>query len=140
MEITSGETTDFRMAFDQIHRVLLEMCKQIHASAEQNNDSLIRDIVLFIDNNYANSNLCLTSVATKFNLNETYLSKAFKESVGLNFSKYVEKSRMEKAVELLSTNKYSISEVTEKVGYNSPHAFRRAFKRYYHKNPSDEKQ
>ena len=66
-----------------------------------------------------------------------YLSKLFKRATGDNFSKYLEKIRVEKAKKLLKAGE-KVSDVAAKVGYNSPQVFRRAYKRYYGCIPSED--
>ena len=42
---------------------------------------------------------------------------------------------MEKAIEYLSDNKYSINEIALKCGYNNTHYFIKVFKRHFGKTP-----
>jgi AraC-like DNA-binding protein len=53
------------------------------------------------------------------------------------FWEMVENVRVHKACELLRDRAITISEVAGRVGYNSDHSFRRAFKRLMHVSPSD---
>jgi len=64
-------------------------------------------------------------------MSEVYLSQFFKEQSGETFSSYLERIRMEKAVELLLTSEQSIQVIAEKVGYSTSNTFGRAFKRIY---------
>ena len=97
---------------------------------------MIKNVVNHIEDNYTDCQISLSSVADHFNVNEIYLSRFFKEKTGENFSKYIERLRMEKAKELLGDNGLSVSVVAEKVGYFYPQVFRRVFKRYFRKTPS----
>jgi AraC-like DNA-binding protein len=75
-------------------------------------------------------------VATEFNVSEGYVSTLFKDQVGVNFSDYVEKLRMEEACNQLQESQISISQIAEEVGYNSIQSFRRAFKKVKGVSPS----
>ena len=97
---------------------------------------IIEKIKEYINANYKDPQLSLTSVGEEFCITEVYLSKLFKRAAGENFSKYTEGIRMKRAKELLDQNK-KITEVALLVGYNSPQVFRRAWKRYYGGTPSD---
>lgn len=95
----------------------------------------VEEIQKYIDDHFFDSGLSLTSIAEKFFITEAYVSKLFKRVSGQNFSKYIEKIRMENAQILIQEGK-AISEVSSLVGYNSPQVFRRAWKRYYSGLPS----
>lgn len=100
------------------------------------NLAMIERIKEYINKNYMDAQLSLTSVGEEFFITEVYLSKLFKRATGKNFSKYVEGIRMQHAKELLEQGK-KVSEAAELVGYNSPQVFRRAWKRYYGNTPSE---
>jgi AraC-like DNA-binding protein len=119
----------------------LEM--EIHELSFQDDDYIslqnliiIEKIKEYINGNYNDPQLSLTSVGEEFCITEVYLSKLFKRATGENFSKYTEALRMRHAKELMEQNK-RVTEVAELVGYNSPQVFRRAWKRYYGGTPSD---
>lgn len=97
---------------------------------------MIEEIKKYINENYNDPQLSLTSVGEDFHITEVYLSKLFKKATGENFTKYTEGLRMKFAKELMDQNK-KVTEVAEMVGYNSPQVFRRAWKRYYGGTPSD---
>jgi AraC-like DNA-binding protein len=90
----------------------------------------------YVHQNYDDSNLGLSMVATEFNVSEGYVSTLFKDQVGVNFSDYVEKLRMEEACNQLQESQISISQIAEEVGYNSIQSFRRAFKKVKGVSPS----
>lgn len=107
-------------------------------SAQEKNISL-QNLVLtdkikkYINENYNDPQLSLSQVGEEFCITEVYLSKLFKQVTGENFSKYIEKIRMEKAKELMDQKK-KVADIAMQVGYNSPQVFRRAWKRYYGEN------
>ncbi|NMA84402.1 MAG: AraC family transcriptional regulator [Epulopiscium sp.] len=110
-----------------------EMCTNLselvnHQKSDQKED-LITKIKQYIDDNYMDADLGLQKMAEEFNLSEGYFSHLFKEKTGINFTDYLEKVRMDKALELLKETNISITSISELVGYNSAQSFRRAFKR-----------
>lgn len=94
-------------------------------------------VIRFVHQHYKDPQMSLTMAADAIGITEIYLSRLFKQVTGDNFSKYVESLRMKDAAELLKSDAYSINEVAEKVGYNSPQVFRRAYRRYYGVTPSE---
>jgi AraC-like DNA-binding protein len=67
---------------------------------------------------------------------EKYISQLFKEVTGINLSDHLEKIRMDHAASLLKDNEFTVDEIASRVGYNSSHSFRRAFKRVTGISPS----
>lgn len=106
------------------------------ANISSQNLAMIESIKEYINENYNNTQLSLTSIGEEFFITEVYLSKLFKKATGENFSKYIEGIRMNKAKELLDQGK-RVREAAELVGYNSPQVFRRAWKRYFGGTPSE---
>ncbi len=92
-------------------------------------------ILIYINEHFTDNQLSLTSVADMFHITEGYLSSLFKDISGENFSKYIEKLRMQKAHELIE-NGFRINEIAPMAGYNSPQVFRRAYRRHYGVTPT----
>ena len=106
------------------------VCKGVGDKKKLKDTSAITaSIASYIDVNYGDKNLSLTSVADIFSISEPYLSSIFKQSLGINFSNYMEGVRIEKAKELLEKTNLSIGEISDHVGYGSANSFCRAFKR-----------
>ena len=65
------------------------------------------------------------------NLSEQYFIKYFKKAMGVTPASYVNDLKMKIALELVSKNKYSVKEISQKLGYADPYTFSKAFKRTY---------
>ena len=98
---------------------------------KQLQDSLVVNsaILSYINANYADADLSLTSVADQFGISEPYLSNIFKQTQGINFSTYVEILRIGYAKNLLKTTSLTVGEISGLVGYGSTNSFCRDFKR-----------
>jgi len=88
----------------------------------------IAQICSYIASNYA-QNISLPEAASLVHLNKTYLSGLFKKEMGVNFNDYLTNYRLDKAKELLLTNRCNISELAEKVGYSNSSHFAKVFKK-----------
>lgn len=91
--------------------------------------STVRKACVFIDENY-NNNISLEQVADYVGLNPSYFSKLFKETTGISFVKYLEKIRMEEAINMIVNTDMMLSEIGLKIGYNSPNYFSKVFKKF----------
>lgn len=69
-------------------------------------------------------------------LSRTMLFNKVKELTGLNLQNYINKMRMEKAMELMKTTSIPLAEVAEKCGFATPRYFSTSFKNYTGKTPS----
>lgn len=96
-------------------------------------ESSIEKAILFINENF-NKNICLSSVAKEVFLNESYLSRALKKTLGMGFAEYIRKLRIEESIVLLNKG-FSIGDVALKVGYTDYRSFSSNFKKYTGYNP-----
>lgn len=70
----------------------------------------------------------LESIAKELYISSCYLSRTFKKYSGVNFSEYVQSSRIDYAKVLLATTADNIESVANKCGYSEVNSFRRMFK------------
>lgn len=89
----------------------------------------------YIQDNYADP-ITLTGVARKFHFNASYLSSHFTAQNGEGFNEYLNKVRLEKAMELLTTTEKTISDISASVGYSDQSYFTKVFKKQAGISPS----
>lgn len=70
-------------------------------------------------------------------LNQSKLKKGFKELFNKTIREYLMDVRLEKAVEYLKTNRYSVKEVSQMVGYTNQGSFSYAFSKKFNCLPKD---
>ncbi len=100
------------------------------------NDTLAESMRLYLAEKYTDANLSLTSMAERFAMSESALSRLFKNSVGENFSTYLENLRLNEAKVLLLNTCMPIKEIAEMVGYANNTTFYKAFRRRWGVSPS----
>ena len=84
----------------------------------------------YIDSHFTSPYLTLSSVARKFSLNLSYLSRTFKEEIGATFVDYLARLRMERAITLLNETEKRAYQIAEEVGIVDPHYFSACFKKH----------
>lgn len=99
-------------------------------------DIRIKQVVEFVGKNL-DRNISLQNLAQKYNLCYSYLSKLFKEEVGICFSKYLIQARIKKAKEFLRNNSMSIKQISYSIGYKYVPNFNHDFKRITGLSPSE---
>lgn len=86
-------------------------------------------MVKYIEENYA-SRLSLTDLSEEYNLSCTYLNTKFKSETGYTFHDFLNRYRVQKAVEFLKSDQYKIYEIAEMVGFSEYKYFIKVFKKY----------
>ena len=81
--------------------------------------------------------LTLGQVARAVNMSTFYFCKIFKKATGTNFTDYVSRVRVEKAINLLLNPNLRISEIAYEVGFQSLTHFYRVFKKILGRSPTE---
>lgn len=98
----------------------------------------IKEAVSYIENDiehYEN----IEQLSKKVSLNKKTLQNGFKVLFNTTVNKYVSNYRVFKAKELLKNSDLTISEITYKLGFNSPSYLTKVFKSYYGVTPLEYK-
>jgi two-component system, response regulator YesN len=89
---------------------------------------IISSVIGFINTNYM-EDISLESVAEKFMINPSYLSRTLKKETGRNFTDMVSSARIKAAKKLLKVPGNRVNEIAEQVGYKDYAYFYQVFKR-----------
>jgi YesN/AraC family two-component response regulator len=137
---TRVNSIDGQENIDEIHIAILDIygliCDKINNHKKSHNIVLKEKIMDYINSAYVNVDFCLGSISKEFDLTEVYISQFFKEQIGVNFSTYLERLRMETACKLLTSTKLSVKEIALRTGFSNANTFTRAFKRFEGITPS----
>ena len=88
----------------------------------------IKDTFNFINLNLS-SNLTVKKVANEIGLSPDHLTRLFKKETGMNIITYINKKRIDTALELLKTTDLSIAEIGDLIGLNNTSYFYTLFKK-----------
>ena len=99
-------------------------------------DDLFGQILSFIESKLYEP-LTVADVCQKFSLSRSSLQLLFKNAVGQPPKKYISDMKLKRSCEMLRENKYTVSEISLKLGYSSIHYFSNAFNQKYHISPSE---
>lgn len=105
------------------------LCQAGKGKKVEVNKSKVKEIQQWIEEHYADSGLSVSMLADYFDLNMTYLSRAYKEQTGGNLLNYIMAYRVEKAKALLLKTQEPITAIAEKTGFTNAASFNRAFKK-----------
>ncbi len=123
-----------------LYEIILYISEQVKSimdiSDSASRDSILDDILYYIDNNYQN-NIKLETIAPLFGYNSAYLGKLFTKAIGENFNSYVDHRRIEHSKRLLAQRSMKVYEVSEQVGYKNVDYFHKKFKKYVGISPAE---
>lgn len=88
----------------------------------------ISDIIAFINNNYMHR-LTLSLITEKFYISTSCFTKTFKDATGFTFVQYLNNLRIKHAQYMLRGTDLTVSDIAERVGYESATHFGRVFKK-----------
>ncbi|MGS4344403.1 helix-turn-helix transcriptional regulator [Myroides odoratus] len=101
-------------------------------------EEALHEIKQYITTHYQ-EDFTLQALAHRVGINQTKLKTGFKALFGTTTFKYIHDLRMQKALELIHSQAYTIYEIAEFVGYKHSHHFTAAFKKYYGQLPTQVK-
>lgn len=80
--------------------------------------------------------LTLADISEQCGMSGTYLNVKFKNETGYTFNDYLNRYRIQKAVDLLRENQYKIYEIADRVGFYDYKYFIKVFKKYIGCSPA----
>jgi two-component system, response regulator YesN len=86
---------------------------------------------------HSHEDISLDSLANQVGLSPIYISKMFKEKLGINYIDFLTECRIEKAKILLADPEKSLKEITFEIGYHEPNYFSKVFKKMCSVSPKE---
>lgn len=105
----------------------------IHSLDEQ----LLSQLKIVVERHIDDSDFSVEKLAHALNLSRMQLYRKLKALTGKSPNQVIRSIRMKRAVQLLKSKQYNVSEVTYMVGYNDLKSFREQFKKEFGMSPSE---
>ena len=86
---------------------------------------------------HASESVTLEQIAREFQYNPSYLSRKYKEEMGISIKEQISRYRIEQAKWLLASSSLSIQEIAYETGFNDPKYFMRKFKQLEQNTPTE---
>ena len=99
-------------------------------------NQMLADICKYIAEHYTEK-ILLDNICFLFGTNKTTLCQSFKSEYGITLLAYIDQLKIKEAQKLLLEQKLSITDIAEKLGFNSIHYFSRHFKKHTGMAPSE---
>jgi AraC-like DNA-binding protein len=137
LDTYSRKVIFYELELSSVFMTVLIQCKRALKlnSLYRTNSSL--DVCFeYIRENF-NKHLTNEDIADKFGYNRNYISSLVKLATGVTLHKYLQRIRIEKAIEYLEQSDKSISEIAELCGFYDIYHFSKVFKSTMGKSPSE---
>ena len=121
----------------EICRQIDEICDAMTQAPENAGDGKDAEIFAYVEQNLFDPGLSLVTISTALGVSKAYISGLFKRKRNINYADYVNRKRIEKALEIIAKEHPSACSLYQRVGYVSESTFRRNFTKYTQKNPGD---
>lgn len=108
-----------------------------HTIITPDDQAFITAVKTYIEEHLSDSELTIDQISQSVNMGRTIFYQKIKALLGIKPVELVQEIRIQKAIQLIATHRYNISEITYMVGYSDPRYFSRNFKKHIGKLPSE---
>lgn len=133
----SNELINYAYAYQLMHELYTNFRSDQRTNTTRSRKNLdrLRRILDYVENHYP-EDLSLTAMAEQEYLSPTYLSHFFQDHMGLPFSAYVNKFRLEHSIPELLSPGLSLDEIAYRNGFVNARSYSKLFSKEYHMLPS----
>jgi ligand-binding sensor domain-containing protein/AraC-like DNA-binding protein len=148
-EKVKDQTDQLKAINDELVKTNLEQTKIYEIASQRNNynstqgslpksheEKILENTIAFINEHINDVNLSVVVLSDHAKYSRAQFHRIIKNLTELTPVDLIQTIRLQKAKELVSTGKYTISEVCYLVGFNNPKYFSKRFKEYYSQLPS----
>lgn len=119
------------------YKIVCALIKQSNSYMASDKYSKISDAVNYLHANYLNNNFKIEELSEISGMSSRYFEKLFQQKFGVSPKEYVTHLRIERAKELLMSEKNLIGDVAQLLGYGDVYHFSKIFKQKTGQSPSE---
>lgn len=97
---------------------------------------IIADVIQYVKNN-VEKKLTVSGIAKTIPVSSSYLSTLFRKNTGKHLVEYIANEKMKRAKEYMREGKYTFTQISDMLGFNSIHYFSKLFKKQFGVTPSE---
>ncbi len=145
-----GDSAELRSQFvscntirDMKEFLYRECMKHIKNSADLGygkNEKLVQRVSVYVRERLSDSELNVQSVAERFELVPDYLSRLFRQQMGVSLQEFIIDVRLKNATDLLKNSDLTIMQISKSSGYENTQHFVKLFKKRYSVTPTQYRQ
>ena len=134
-EFSTGGEYSRELTSSMMKTVLISAARDLLGGGRESS-SLVRDVISFIQNNY-HKPIRNTDIAKALHFNPTYMNREFKARTGNTIRAFLIDYRINSAIELIYSERLSVSELALAVGFSDVPHFIKTFKSHTGKTPTE---
>ncbi len=100
-------------------------------------EKLLKRTIDYITEHITATNLTIEKISEEVGMSRVHFYRKIKALTGLSAVEFLRKIKMERAAQLLKTNKFNVSEVSNLVGISDVDYFRKCFKKHFGNTPKE---
>ncbi|WP_369403476.1 helix-turn-helix domain-containing protein [Gracilibacillus boraciitolerans] len=130
------KSTDYR----QLSAEVLNYLKAMENSFQDHQSEFEADTIHYIKQfiiDHAHEEISLDRIGKEVGLSPIYISKCFKDQLGMNYIHFLTECRINKAQKLMRDPNKTLKEITFDVGYHDPNYFSKVFKKICKTSPTE---
>lgn len=117
-------------------RIILEPTE---INIETHEEEFLKSAMQIVEEEMANPEFSAVALAERLHMSQPTLYRRIKTMTGQNIVDFIKSIRIKRAAQLIQTNQFSMTQISEMVGFNDPSYFRRCFSKQFGVNPSQYK-
>ncbi|WP_127499224.1 response regulator [Paenibacillus glycanilyticus] len=132
----SYQAQDYRQLRTESELLLERMRQSYTEHHERIEPDAIQQIKQYIAD-HSHEDISLEAIGRMVGLSPFYISKMFKDQLGINYIDFLTECRIKKAIKLMADPERSLKEITYMVGYHDPNYFSKVFKKMCEVSPTE---
>ncbi len=118
-----------------INRRLMLTPQEVEVDSKD--DKILKELIEYIHNNITNSRIVASDICHSIGISHSNLYRKIKSITGQSLNEFIRFVRLQKAKQLLSNGKFSVSEVMFQVGFTNHSYFSKCFRKLYNVSPKN---
>ena len=123
-------------AFSILYSIYFEGVRALSGEYSRRGE-LFSKMTSYILDNYTDPSLSISDLAKKCGISEVHVRRIFKSEANITPIRYINFIRLSQAENMLKSSNFTVSEISESVGFSDPFYFSRIFKQSFGVSPSE---
>ena len=140
--LEKSESGDFgceQMIQLYMEQLLIRLIRGNKRSVAQKNsagNTLLPRICTYLENNM-DKKLSFTDIQKEFNISASVIKRLFRDNMNCGIMEHFSRLKVDAAKQMIRENEYNFTEISEKLGFNTPQYFTMVFRRISGMSPSE---
>ena len=142
--LEKSESGDFgceqmiQLYMEQLLIRLIRGNKRTVSQKTNSNSSLLPKVCEYLENNI-DKRLSFSDIQKKFNISASVIKRLFRDNMNCGIMEHFSRLKVDAAKQMIRENEYNFTEISEKLGFNTPQYFTAVFRRVSGMSPSEYK-